>query len=86
MKENELKQLCDEKVRSDFPEFSDIEPKTETIDTDVKKYSKHLGSEFTADGKNIYGFVYEKHINDFKKILRIVIDENGNIIKITHSK
>ncbi|MDY6788168.1 MAG: hypothetical protein SVK54_08610 [candidate division WOR-3 bacterium] len=86
MKENELKKLCGEKVRSDFPEFIDIEPTIETIDTDVKKYSKQLGRQFTGGEKKIYGYVYEKHVNNFKKILRIVIDENGNIIKITHSK
>ena len=86
MKVNELKKLCEAKIKSDFPEFSDIEPRIETIDTDVKKYSKRLGRKFTEGKKKIYGYVYEKHVHDFKKILRIVIDENGNIIKITHSK
>ncbi|MFO8061854.1 MAG: hypothetical protein R6U31_02890 [bacterium] len=86
MKQNELTRLCEERIRAEFPEFSDIEPRIETIDTDVKKYSKQLGRQFTGGDKKMYGYVYEKHINDFKKILRIVIDENGNIIKITHSK
>lgn len=86
MEQNELTKLCKEKIRSDFPRFSDIEPRIESIDTDVKKYSKQLGRQFPAHDKRIYGYVYEKSINGFKSILRIVIDENGNIIKITHSK
>ncbi len=85
MKKKELLNIIQNKVIKDYPEFRKIKPIQETVSTAISKLSKKLDIIGKKKMESVYAFIYIKN-KPIRSILRIVIDENGKIIKISHSK
>ncbi|MCK4523796.1 hypothetical protein KAU15_02620 [candidate division WOR-3 bacterium] len=85
MKKKELLNIVQKRITRDYPEFEKIKPIQETISTAISKLSKKLGITGKKRKENVYAFVYIKN-RPIRSILRITIDANGKIIKISHSK
>ncbi len=85
MKRKELLSIVQNRIIKDYSEFKKIKPTHETISTAVSKLSKKLNIVSKRKIGNIHAFIYVKN-KPFRSILRITIDENGKIIKISHSK
>ena len=72
MESDVIEKVCDQIYRN-FPDFKGIKPK-------IKAYSDNLhlfifsGKAETADGKTL------------PRTIRVVVDENGKIVKITTSR
>ncbi len=61
------------KIYQNYPEFKNVSPK-KTNQTDGKTVLVYEKSERTADGK------------PFKLLLRVTVDAEGNILKVSASK
>ncbi len=85
MKKKELLNIVKKRIVKDYPEFEKIEPIQETISTAISKLSKKLGITGKKKKENVYAFIYIRN-RPFRSILRITINANGKIIKISHSK
>lgn len=91
--ENVLENVKNE-VKKQFPEMEDVEPREEKFvpETESEVYKK-LGVSLpkTFITGDIYRLSFEKTINtedgfEMQKIVRVLVDKNGKILKISTSK
>ena len=85
MKKKELLSIVQKQVIKDYPEFENIKPIQEDVSTAISRLSKELDITVKKKKENVYAFIYIRN-RPFRSILRITINANGKIIKISHSK
>ncbi|MDI6701281.1 MAG: hypothetical protein QME48_08675 [bacterium] len=86
MNKKELKNLVDKIVKEKYEEYSEIKPSIKEIKTETATLQKKLKIKIKPIERKLYSFVYLLDKKPFKKILKITVDENGNIKKIVESK
>lgn len=86
MNKKELKNLVDKIVKEKYEEYSEIKPTIKEIKTETEILQKKLKMKVKPVEEKLYSFVYLLDKKPFKKILKITVDENGNIKKIVESK
>ncbi len=80
------------RITRDFPEFKGIEPKiTEKIIRPQDKLYKKLSLGIPKAFHRVYRLSFRKTVKTvdeipIEKILNVLLDEEGEIIKITHSR
>lgn len=84
MNKRKIMDIIKQKISDEFPRFADLPINEEYIGAS-KGIAKQLGITLPKSRVKLYAFtVVSKDI--FRNVLRIVIDENGKFVKISHSK
>lgn len=86
MNKKELKNIVDKYVEENYREFFEMKPKIKEIDTEIETFQKKLKIKAKPIKRKLYSFVYVKNEKPFKKILKLTVDESGNIIKVVESR
>jgi len=82
----QIDKIIEKLINNKFIEFKDIKPKIKKESKAVKYYSKILNTKIIPKKEDVFSYTYIKKYKDFNKILRITIDSNGKIIKISYNK
>jgi hypothetical protein len=86
MNKKELKSVVDKYVEKNYKEFFELKPKVKEIDTEIETFQKKLKIKAIPVKRKLYSFVYVKDEKPFKKVLKLTVDENGNILKVVESR
>ena len=79
-------------ITRNFPEFEGVEPKiTEKIIRPQDKLYKKLKLGMAKEFRKVYRLSFRKTVQtidevSIERILNVLLDEKGEIIKITHSR
>ena len=89
MDEEKIKEIK-KKIEKKYPEFKGIEPEIKEVDVEISEDLRKKLNIGKVSHKKINTIIYRKEIDldgeKFKKILRVKVNEEGNIIKIVQSK
>lgn len=86
MNKKELKKIVDKYIEKNFKEFFELKPKVKEVDTGIETFQKKLKIKTKPVKQKLFSFVYVKDEKPFKKVLKITVDETGEIIKVVQSK
>jgi len=91
MDKESIREIVVSHIEENFPEYTGVEPdiQEEIIRIEDATYTK--ASMIPAPPKKVYVAVFKKEIitedgGKIKSVLRTTLDEQGKIIKTTHSK
>lgn len=84
MNKKDILSIVKKRINRDFPRFSNMPINEERIGSSAA-IAKKLGIEAVPMKKKLYAFTVVNE-EQFRNVLRIVIDENGKFVKISHSK
>ncbi len=78
------------KIEKMYPEFKGVEPEIKEVDVEVSPSLHKKLKIGKMKKKKIKTIIFRKEINVegeiIKRILRVKVDEDGNIIKIVHAR
>ena len=91
MDKDKVKEIVVEHIKKHYPEYADIEPEVEEEVVEIEEGTFMKAGMMPVPPKKLYIAVFKKEIKTedggkIKSILRTTLDEDGKIIKISHSK
>ncbi|MGE3063788.1 MAG: hypothetical protein AB7T10_09205 [bacterium] len=86
MNKKELNGIVENYIKENAEEFLNVKPAVKEVSTDITEYKKQLKIKAKQREERIFSYTFVLNEGMFKKIFRISISENGEIVKVSKSK